>query len=98
MAQISSTNAINVSLCVEPGGISAVLKLGLINTFFPLTGLIWSAFKEVFTPFFRLSVFTRATRLFILGIAIPPSAPKSKAPPATPVYFKKPRRLTFFIA
>jgi hypothetical protein len=84
-------------LCVEPGGVSAVLKLGLINTFFPLTGLIFRTLKEALTPFFLSSVFTKATRLVVLGIAIPPLIPNDKAPPVTPAYFKKSLRLTFFI-
>jgi hypothetical protein len=83
---------------VEPGGVSAVLKLGLIKTSFPLTGLIFSICKEVFTPFFLLSVFTKATRLVLLGMAIPPSIPKNRAPPDTPAALKKSLRLTFFIA
>jgi hypothetical protein len=62
-----------------------------------LAGLILSTFKEALTPFFLLSVFTNATRLAVLDIVIPPSIPKIKAPPATPVYFKKSLRLTFFI-
>jgi hypothetical protein len=85
-------------LCVEPGVISAVLKLGLIKTFFPLTGFILSAFKDVLTPFFRLSVFTNATRLAVLDIVIPPSIPKNKAPPNTPVCFKKSLRLRLLIS
>jgi hypothetical protein len=56
-----------------------------------------STFKDALTPFLLSSVFTNATRLAVLDIAIPPSIPKNKAPPATPVYFKKSLQLTFFI-
>jgi hypothetical protein len=62
-----------------------------------LAGLILSTFKEALTPFFLLSVFTNATRLAVLDIAIPPSIPKNKVPPNTPVCFKKSLRLTLFI-
>jgi hypothetical protein len=86
-----------VSLCVEPGVMSAVLKLGLIRTFFPFTGLIFRVLNDSFTPCIRLSVFTKATWLIGLDITNPPSIPIIKAPPTIPEYFKKSLRLNLFI-
>src|SRR3989339_1003491 len=61
--QSSSTSAAKVSLCVEPGVGSAVLKLGLIRTCFPFAGLTPSAFREALTPPSRSAVFARTTLL-----------------------------------
>jgi len=49
-----------------------VLKLGLIRTFLPWTGFIFSTWMAFFTPCFRSPVFTNATLLAVVPMIKPP--------------------------
>jgi len=58
-----------VSLCVEPGAGSAVLKFGFRVTDLPSIGLDWSKAMALRTPSFRSEV---RTRLTLVPLASPP--------------------------
>ncbi len=59
----SVTSWLSVSLCVEPGASSAVLKLGFTTTRFPAMPSGLNSFSTSATPRLRSAVRTSATRL-----------------------------------
>jgi hypothetical protein len=84
----SSTRATKVSLCVDPGKRSAVLKLGFIRTSLFLHGFMFKAFMDDATADLRSSVLKSATRILGLAIVKPPGKPNNIAPPVIPEYFR----------
>ncbi len=95
MSQSLRTRKIRVSLWVEPGKASAVLKLGLTRTSLPLTGFVCRASMERSTPVLRSVVRTRETRLVrLLLMAVPPPYnPNMSPPPAMQEYLNRSLRL-----
>jgi len=75
MAWSLRTRVLRVSLWVEPGGASALLKLGFRNKSLPFIELISSRSSALLTPVARSWVFTKATLVirFLLttgGVAV----------------------------
>ncbi len=62
ISRTRSRSALRVSLWVEPGVSSEVLKFGLMRTFFPLNGSIFRRSRHFFTPSALEPVMTRTTR------------------------------------
>jgi hypothetical protein len=94
-------SCVSVSLCVEPGKGSAVLKFGLSSTSFPFTGLMPSSSTARLMPLARSAVLIQEifvcpfldSRCFCVATSVPPHASAAARAMPAPVAIRNSRLL-----